>query len=164
MQTLCLSQTLSLIKPLTACFAEAQPPGTGTVHRGGPSDIEALGKLLLTQSSFELEHCLFPGLFSMISQQSAIAHGPGLLLQRNSTYDISLLQRGQSLSSPGLKKSRWNSLAEILCCLIRAHLHYWEICLIRQKANNPCRRQKKKKKKGKKTQIKHWPHESMTQP
>lgn len=61
--------------------------------------MEALGELLSIQSSFELEHCLLPGLFSMISQQSAIVQGPGLLLQRNSTYDISLLQRGQSLSS-----------------------------------------------------------------
>lgn len=88
----------------------AQPLGSGTVHRWGPSHIEAHGELLSIQSSFELEHCLFPGLFSMISQQSAITHGPGLLLWRNSTYDISLLQRGQSLSGMGFKKSRWKSL------------------------------------------------------
>lgn len=89
-------------------FKEHYPLGTGTVRRWGHSGIAALGELLSIQSSFELQHCLLAGLFSMISQQSAIVQGSGLLLQRNSTYDISLLQRGQSLSSIGLKKSRWN--------------------------------------------------------
>lgn len=66
----------------------------------------------------------------MISQQSAIAHGPGLLLQRNSTYDISLLQRGQSVSSLGLKESKWNSLGEF-------RAFKWLICLIKQHVKDP---------------------------
>lgn len=147
MQALSSSQSLLLIKSLIASSGEPQPPRTGTVHRWGPSHIQALGELLFIQSSFELEHCLSPGLFS-ISQQSAIAHSPGLLLQRNPTYDISLLQRGQSMSSLGLKDSRWNSLEEF-------RVSKWLICLIKQQA--PHRPKKKRQKKGLASQKHTWP-------
>lgn len=65
----------------------------------------------LTQSSFELEHCLLPSLFSMISQQSAIVQGPGLLLRRNSTHDISRLQKGPEPFRRGFRWKHFDGLS-----------------------------------------------------
>lgn len=91
-----------LIKAFMGCTKQWQHFWTGNTMAEAPGSIYSLTESLSVQSFFELEHCLLPSLFPMISQQSAIIQGPGLLLDWNSTHDISLLQRSQSLSRMSL--------------------------------------------------------------
>lgn len=101
-----LSQTQMMIKPDIACFKHTQPLRMRTVHRWGPSDIEAFVSCCQYKAPLSLS-IVSPLACSLWLVSNLLSHTALAYFCRNSTYDISLLQRGQSLPRA---KSRWKSL------------------------------------------------------